>query len=187
MPCIPGFSYDIFLSYAHLDNQGLGNNAGWIERFYQHLDVLLRQLLGTNDVRIWWDHQKLDGTKLFDQSIQAGINGSAIFLCLTSRGYLNSHYCHKELDLFHTKAAREITGLRINDRSRIIHVLLQNIPYTDPGWPSQFQGTTGFPFYLPVTDPEDLGFPLQLARRQGIRRYLFERAVRTLRRVLRWV
>jgi TIR domain len=154
------FDYDIFISYSHIDNQGAGHAAGWILKFYQNLDVLLRQLLGTNDIRIWWDAKKLDGTKLFDISIQEGIRGSATLLCLTSHGYLNSSYCQEELKLFRDKAALEPLGIRLDDRSRVVHAQLQNISYQDPVWPAQLHDTTGFPFFAPVENPEDVGFPL---------------------------
>ncbi len=53
------------------------------------------------EVKIWWDNKRLDGSKLFDESIKEGIEKSAVIVCLTSPAYLNSDYCCKELELFY--------------------------------------------------------------------------------------
>lgn len=147
MAYIKGFTYDIFISYSHLDNLRIFDEAhGWIEEFYNDLNILLSRRIGVTDaVKIWWDSKKLDGSILFDQSIEDSINQSAILLCLTSPGYLKSEYCQKELELFYTKAQKEPIGLSIDNRSRIINVLLNNIPHAK--WPKELSGTTGFPFH----------------------------------------
>ncbi len=159
MAYIPGYNYDIFISYAHLDNEKLpGQTDGWIELFYKSLQLKLAQRIGKMDsVKIWWDSKKLDGSTLFDDSIENGIKDSAIMISLLSPGYLNSDYCMKELQLFTAKAAKEKVGLKVGDSSRIIKVLLNNIPYSK--WPAPLAGSTGFPFYF-AKDKENLGDPL---------------------------
>ncbi len=129
MALIPGYEYDIFISYAHVDNAMFpGQTAGWIEQFYTNLNLLLAQRFGRMDmVKIWWDSKKLDGSTDFDDSISSGIEKSAIMICLNSPVYLASAYCKQELDLFYKKASAEKTGLKIADRSRIINVLLNFI------------------------------------------------------------
>ena len=48
MGYIEGFSYDIFISYSHIDNErSAGQSASWIEQFYKDLNVLLWQSVGT--------------------------------------------------------------------------------------------------------------------------------------------
>lgn len=147
MALIPGYDYDIFISYAHIDNFILpGQAEGWIEQFYKNLNLMLARRFGRMDVvKIWWDNRKLDGSVLFDQSISEGIIKSAIMICLNSPGYQQSKYCNHELDTFYKKAQTEKTGLKVGDRSRIINVLLNNIPFKD--WPDELSGTSGFPFY----------------------------------------
>lgn len=161
MAYIKGYEYDIFISYSHLDNQKFFNQAqGWIEHFCSELNKLISQRIGMPDaIKIWWDNKKLDGSKVFDQSIANGIDQSAIMLCLTSSAYLKSEYCKKELDLFYNKAQKEHVGLKVSDHSRIVNVLLNNISYTK--WPAQFSGTTGFAFN-DARDNEDLGDPLDV-------------------------
>ncbi|HMC98560.1 MAG TPA: toll/interleukin-1 receptor domain-containing protein, partial [Ferruginibacter sp.] len=147
MAFIPGYEYDIFISYAHVDNLAFPGQAdGWIEQFYKNLNLMLAKRFGRLDmIKIWWDTHKLDGSKLFDDSIEDGIRKSAIMICLNSPGYLQSAYCKQELDLFYKKASAEKQRLKIGDRSRIINVLLNNIPYNE--WPTGLTGATGFPFH----------------------------------------
>lgn len=147
MGLIPGYDYDIFISYAHVDNAAFPGQAdGWIEQFYKNLNLMLAKRFGRLDiVKFWWDHRKLDGSVLFDQSIEEGIKKSAIMICLNSPGYLASDYCKRELDTFYKKAQAEKEGLKIMDRSRIINVLLNNIPFEQ--WPAELCGTSGFPFH----------------------------------------
>ncbi len=159
MALIPGYEYDIFISYAHVDNIAFpGQKDGWIEQFYKNLNLMLAKRSGRlGIVKIWWDNKKLDGSVLFDQSIEEGINKSAIMICLNSPGYIASDYCKQELDFFYKKAQKEKTGLKVADRSRIINVLLNNIPHTQ--WPTELSGTSGFPFH-DATESEDFGDPV---------------------------
>ncbi len=161
MAYIKNYTYDIFISYAHLDNEKFSGQAvGWIEQFFINLNILLARRVGRSDmIKIWWDKKKLDGNVLFDHSIAEGIRQSAIMICLTSPGYLSSDYCKQELDLFYKKAQHEPVGLKIGDRSRILNVLLNNIPH--PQWPKEFSGTSGFHFHTDV-EADDLGDPLDI-------------------------
>jgi hypothetical protein len=156
MAFTPGYEYDIFISYAHVDNVVFaGQTNGWIEQFYVHLKKILARRFGRPDmVEIWWDQRILDPNTLFDHAIQEGIRKSAIMICLNSPGYSASDFCRKELDLFHSKSLREKTGLKAGSRSRFINVLLNNIPYKD--WPRELEGTTGFVFH-DARDARDFG------------------------------
>ncbi|HUX84807.1 MAG TPA: toll/interleukin-1 receptor domain-containing protein, partial [Chitinophagaceae bacterium] len=157
MAYIPGYPFDIFISYSHVDN-ATNSGVGWIEQFYKCLNLSLAKRIGQMDViRIWWDSGKLDGSKLFDQSIADGINQSAIMISLVSAGYLKSDYCNKELDLFTQKSKAEPAGPKIGDRRRIFNVLLNNIPFDQ--WPPELAGATGFPFH-DAGSKEEFGDPL---------------------------
>lgn len=161
MAYISGYTYDIFISYAHLDNLKMpGQQEGWIELFYKSLVLKLTQRVGKIDaVKVWWDSKKLDGSKLFDNSIEEGIRNSAIMISLISPGYLQSEYCMREMELFYNKSISEKQGISVGDNSRMIKVLLNNIPHTK--LPEQFGRATGFPFYS-ASGAEDYGDPLNL-------------------------
>ena len=159
MAFIKDFTYDIFISYAHVDNVPTSwENLGWIEKFYKDLDTLLTRRIGRPGViKIWWDNRKLDGSILFDDSIEEGIKQSAIMICLNSPSYMGSDYCKKEIDLFYSKAGHEPAGLKVANRSRLLNVLLYNLPYSD--WPPALSGTTGFAFH-DAKETDDFGDPL---------------------------
>ena len=54
---------DIFISYAHLDDESLDEEQkGWITKFHRVLQVKLSQLLGESPT-IWRD-QKLSGSDI---------------------------------------------------------------------------------------------------------------------------
>ncbi|MEO6330152.1 MAG: toll/interleukin-1 receptor domain-containing protein, partial [Ginsengibacter sp.] len=162
MAFIKDFRYDIFISYAHVDNLPTSwENLGWIEKFYKDLDTLLTRRIGRPGViKIWWDNRKLDGSILFDDSIEEGIRESAIMICLNSPSYVSSDYCKKELDLFYSKARQEPVGLKVANRSRILNVLLYNIPHNE--WAPALSGTSGFAFHDAKED-DDYGDPLDIA------------------------
>jgi len=99
MAYVPNFEYDIFISYAHVDNLTTpAESDGWISTFEKCLAVLLSQRVGKmGTIKIWRD-PSLDGSQLFDTTIQNRINQSALFLAFTSTGYLSSDYCRQELE-----------------------------------------------------------------------------------------
>ena len=156
MAFTPGYAYDIFISYAHVDNLAFpGQVDGWIKQFYDNLNLMLAKRAGrVGMVNFWWDTKKLDGSVLFDASIEDGIKKSAIMICLNSPGYIASDYCQQELDTFYKKATADSIGLNVGNRSRILNVLLNNIPFEK--WPAELSGTSGFPFH-DAKEEDDFG------------------------------
>ncbi|MEM7084900.1 MAG: toll/interleukin-1 receptor domain-containing protein [Bacteroidota bacterium] len=156
MALIPGYEYDIFISYVHADNASeTDSDEGWVDQFYKYLDTKLNK--HSEEIKIWWDSKNLDRSEVFDDSIEEAINKSALMICLHSRRYSQSEYCIKELDHFHQKAQEEPAGLVVGNRSRVLNVLLSNIHYSE--WPEKLQGTSGFPFH----DGGDYGDPLKVS------------------------
>jgi hypothetical protein len=158
MALIPGFEHDIFISYVHDDNEPEITGAdGWIDQFYQYLDRKLKK--HDKNISIWWDVKNLRKAERFDKSIQEAVEKSAIMLCLYSRRYTKSDYCIKEMDMFHTKASKEPTGLDVGNFPRIIPVMMSNISFED--WPEQLTGTTSFSFHDGIAET-DYGDPLKI-------------------------
>ena len=141
----PGFQNDVFISYAHNDNYGIAGSSGWVDVFEESLDNWLRKRRGLHDLRIWRDKRRMDGNTLFDQAIQEAIDTSAIFIALTSRNYLHSEYCLKELGRFDQFHGRQAGGLQVGEDARIFNILLNNVPHAQ--WPAAFRGTSGFPMH----------------------------------------
>jgi len=159
MAYVPEFEYDIFISYAHVDDLTTPDQTkGWIATFEEFLAVFLSRRVGRiGSVKIWRD-PTLDGSQLFDKTIEERIKRSAIFLALTSTGYLASEYCLQELKWFHQTAMSDRIGVSVGDRMRVLNVLLNKIPHDC--WPEYFGKTSGYDFFK-ADDKEDLGYPLK--------------------------
>ncbi len=162
MAYIDGFEHDLFISYAHVDNLAATGKLPWVEEFHKRLDIALAQRIGRMGmVKIWRD-KKLEGDHLFDQTISEGLEKAALFVALTSNGYLASDYCQQELKAFHKKADAASFGLQIGDRSRIYVALLNNIPPTR--WPEEYGRITGHPFH-DAEDDDAFGLPSDLTEK----------------------
>lgn len=159
MSYVPGFDYDIFVSYAHVDNL-----KGWVNEFHDELTILLAQKFGQMGLVKIWIAEVLTGADLFDDVIKNRIDGSGLFLALNSNGYQASDYCRQEINWFHSKASAEPYGVRIGERMRFFNACLYDIPHTE--WPEEFGRTLGFKFFDPNSkwplDTKDKAFRNQL-------------------------
>ena len=112
---------DIFISYAHVDNESLTEGQkGWISQFHRTLEIRLRQLLGENP-RIWRD-LKLSGTDIFDDKILSQFGNTKLMISVVSPRYVNSEWCARELNEFYNSVENS-GGVRVGDKSRIIKVV----------------------------------------------------------------
>ena len=89
MAYVPGFQYDIFVSYAH------GDNRLWIERFIDRLKSEIKPRLGVEPA-IWIDDDNLRRERDFRLEIPETVEHSAVFLLLPSPSYIRSSYCVRE-------------------------------------------------------------------------------------------
>jgi SAM-dependent methyltransferase len=100
MAYLSGYQHDIFLSYAHVDNdlwKGLGR---WVDEFHSALDTALAQQFGRKDrVDMWWD-QRLPGNAPIQNAILKRCESTALLICITSPGYTQSEWCQREYDTF---------------------------------------------------------------------------------------
>jgi len=158
MAYLPDFEHDIFISYAHVDNETVDpREDGWVAHFVRHLEVELWRRAGRKGaVKIWWD-SSLDGNQAFDDTIKGRISQSAVFLALTSPGYLVSQYCLQELRWFRECAQQQSLGLKVGDRPRCVNVLLYNIHHKK--WPEELHGQAGLPMHVSSREDEE-GDPL---------------------------
>lgn len=153
MAQIPGFKYDIFISYTHNDNHSPTDAPGWVDRFHDALESQLKYRRGFSDLTIWRD-KELDGNTEFNISIEDKIKHSALFFVLNSRNYPQSDYCRKELQWFHTYHGDRPGGLIVGEHHRIFSILLNNIPHQQ--WPDELGETSGFAMH-DSRSPEKLG------------------------------
>ncbi len=142
------FVNDIFLSYAHIDNQTfLEGDKGWIANLHRALDIRLAQLMG-RPVKIWRD-PKLDGNDIFADKLVNRLPTVRLLVSIFSPRYLTSEWCLRELEEFQ-KAAVANGGVRIGEKSRVFKVVKTPVPLEDQ--PDAMQGMLGYEFF--TTDPE---------------------------------
>lgn len=119
MAFIPGYDHDIFVSYAHVDDQSLIDMAagqeratGWVSTFVRHLKNELAQKIGRADaVSLWFDSHNLRGNHTLTDEIGARLDRTAILVAILSPGYTASQWCRDEAQFF-TRAPGDL-GRRI--------------------------------------------------------------------------
>ncbi len=134
--------YDLFISYAHVDNVPLVKDGiGWVSALKQRLDQHLSQKLGRPEAcRIWFDNTDLHGNHEVRSHIPAEVGRSKLFLAVLSPGYVASDWCQNELKAFTERHAGDLAG-RIFPISRA--PLRQ-----DQGVPQSVQGPRGYQFWI---------------------------------------
>tara|TARA_B100001142_G_scaffold329386_1_gene392501 strand:+ start:879 stop:2378 length:1500 start_codon:yes stop_codon:yes gene_type:complete len=143
---------DIFISYAHIDNEALTEeDKGWISQFHKVLDTRVAQLTGEKP-RIWRD-LKLGGNDMFDKAIVHQFNCARVMISIMSPRYLKSEWCMKELKQFYENAS-STSGVSFENKSRILKVV--KTPFETNDVPNEIRGVfaslLGFEFF--EVDPE---------------------------------
>ena len=143
MSPLPSFEDDLFISYAHIDNQPLAEGLkGWVETFHERLRIRLEQLTG-EPARIWRD-RKLQGNDIFAETLIARLSNVAILVAVISPRYVRSEWCLRELGEF-CRRADEGGALVVGDKSRAFKVVKFHVPLTEH--PPQLQGVLGYEFF----------------------------------------
>src|SRR5262245_27458847 len=119
MSFVPGFDYDIFISYSHNDNAPIGSARGWVDEFHESLENWLGRRPGSAGLKIWRD-QTLDGNTDFNLAIQNRLRSSALLLALHSRHFEASEYCLSELRYFYDHCRSQPTGVVVREHLRIL-------------------------------------------------------------------
>lgn len=132
---IPGFQYDIFVSYRHNDNKYDGWVTEFVEKLSQELDATLKDKLS-----IYFDKNPNEGlqeTHHVDQSINNKIK-SLIFIPIISQTYCDtkSFAWNQEFTVFNTESEKDTIGRMVklpngNVGSRILPVKIHEIDVDD--------------------------------------------------------
>lgn len=137
------FKNDIFISYAHSDNEPLmEGEAGWISEFHQTLEAFVKQISGEN-VHIWRD-PKLQGNDFFSDTLVDSLPETALLVSIVSPRYLKSEWCLRELECFERGAASS-GGVRFKDKSRIFKVVKTKVSRDEQ--PSPLDQLLGYEFF----------------------------------------
>ena len=158
---MPKFTWHIFISYSHIDNQPLSTDQqGWVTRFHQTLQGLLNMRLG-RDADIWRD-DKLSGNDIFADEIVSQFKEAALFISVLTPRYLHSYWCGREAREF-CEEAEKTGGIRVNNKSRVLKVVKTPCQSDSAdSLPAVFKAIDGYEFYT-VED----GAPLELDPEYG--------------------
>jgi hypothetical protein len=124
MAWVPKYFYDVFLSYAHADNEG---REEWVGSFKTELEFRIRANLGAwggRGATVWWDEHGMRPGDSIRGTIIDALDRSAAVVSLCSPHYLSSGYCMDELAAFETACARD-GGIRVGNASRLLNAILR--------------------------------------------------------------
>ncbi len=153
---VTGCDYDVFVSYAHVDNFKLSEEEtapGWVHNLVNDLRTLLPQKLGRPEWgNVWIDHRRLTGNEPLTPDIQQSVARSATLVVILSEGYLQSDWCRQERELF--LQAAQSSGAQ----GRLF--VVQLAPIDRSRWPAPFTDLLGYEFFLTDQNgvPRTLGF-----------------------------
>jgi hypothetical protein len=152
---VPEFESDLFVSYAHMDDQALTEGQkGWISTFHRALEIRLGQLLGKQP-RIFRD-PKLQGNDYFGDRLVGCMPKTAALVSVLSPRYVRSDWCLREVEEF-CKASAQAGGLRVADKARVFKVVKTPVPLEQH--PAELQELLGYEFY---TVERETGRPREL-------------------------
>jgi hypothetical protein len=95
------FDFDIFVSYAHVDDEPVaGAEQGWVTNFVRCIKAQLARKLGRNNAyALWMDHDLRSSEPITPQILDR-VRRSAMLVILLSPGYIASTWCRQERDEF---------------------------------------------------------------------------------------
>jgi hypothetical protein len=112
---VADFKYDMFISYAHLDDNP-DEGVRWVTSLQDVLAVLLRRRLG-RVARIWRDTDQLKTLEDFENKIFEALRESASMVLVTTPAFVKREWFTKEYEQF---LAAEKPALQ--DRTRVLIV-----------------------------------------------------------------
>lgn len=143
------FESDVFISYAHIDNQPLpGGQDGWVTVFHEALEQFLSRFKGGN-ARIWRD-KKLQGNDIFADEIVNQFPKTAALISVLTPRYLSSEWCTKEINEF-CGVAQGTGGVVVENKARVFKVI--KTPFDgQKSLPPVVDKVLGYEFYELDTD-----------------------------------
>lgn len=117
MAYVPGLAHDIFLSYAHGDDE-----TGWVTYFETRLRQRLRERLGFAPA-VWRDERKLGGGDSFPDEIKDALLSTGVVASVVSPSYLVSEYCRLERLQFNEALKTRSESLLVGNRFRIVKAI----------------------------------------------------------------
>lgn len=128
---------NIFISYAHIDNQSVhGQELGWISHLIENLGKETGRQMGRSEHFSVWMDFKLNTNDSVTPEIEQQLRDADVLLIMMSPGWLQSEWCVKELEYFsgvHAELAQRVFVVNLNgvpreEQPESLHDLL-TIPY----------------------------------------------------------
>jgi hypothetical protein len=112
MTFVPGYDQDVFISYAHVDNEPFFDApTGWVATFVRILKNELAQKVGRADrFELWFDNNNLRGNHSVTPEITAKLRRAATFVAILSPSYAASQWCRDEARLFTQHFTGDLAG-----------------------------------------------------------------------------
>ncbi|HUO00648.1 MAG TPA: toll/interleukin-1 receptor domain-containing protein [Bradyrhizobium sp.] len=150
MGIVTGFKHDIFVSYAHFDNEVDAQGVHWVSQFQVDLQNALRQRIGS-DPEIFFDTRNFEAGDHVDFLIE-NVRQSAIFVAMLSPSYVAREFTIRELQAYCDRAA-EVRSL----------VTVELLPVEDESNHELLRGRKRTPFWWKDHMAHDI--PLRLTSR----------------------
>lgn len=156
MAFVTQYQYDIFVSYAHVDDQPLpGAEEGWVSTLVTGVRTLLAKELGQSDAFELWIDQGLSRHVQITPQIMDTLRKTAIILVIMSPGYIASKWCQREKETF-LRFIKE----RVSSGSRMF--IVEHNMIDDSARPDEFRELLGYRFWVKDREgksPRTLGLP----------------------------
>ncbi|MEA2891850.1 MAG: hypothetical protein QOI05_2643 [Bradyrhizobium sp.] len=114
MAYVSRFSHDIFISYAHADDEPDPQGVQWVSDFQLYLKRAVKQHLAGYDPEVFFDSLDLKPNHMID-SVLTNVRRSAVFLPIISPSYVERPWPNDELQAF---------SAAVSERDRIFAVEL---------------------------------------------------------------
>ena len=123
MAWVPKYFHDVFLSYAHADNEG---REEWVGSFKTELEFQITGRLGgwaRRGATVWWDQHRMKPGESIRGTIIDTLNRSATVVSLWSPNYRSSGYCPGERNVFENACALD-GGILVENTSRLLSAIV---------------------------------------------------------------
>jgi hypothetical protein len=140
MAYLPGYKHDVFVSYAHFDNQADSHNARWVSQFQADFRNALRQRLG-EDPEVFYDTRSFEAPDHVDVLLE-NARQSAVFMAMSSPSYVARDFTIRELMAFCERATggdRVVTVELLPVEEDKIHPLLRGRKRTPFWWKDRIE------------------------------------------------
>lgn len=141
MAYVTGFAHDVFVSYAHLDNEAV-DGPGWVDILLDRLRQDLQRRLGSRELDIFVDHALIRSNLSLSSQLLDAARSSAALLVVMSPSYLRSSWCDRE-----RRAFLDVVMERVKDGSVFV---VHTCDVDREQQPEELRDLTGIKFFTPV-------------------------------------